>query len=315
MSYSRRASHADSWYDGNPTVLKTTVDNLFAKASNFTWEGGKRLVGVIAPHAGLMYSGSTAACVYKALRDFVYGPLGGSVTEVLLVGPSHHADFDGVLVSAARAYESPLGPLPVAGETAAAVAAALRAAGVPVDRTDRRTDEAEHSLEMQLPFLAHIAHHPPKGAAPAAERLKLVPLLVGWTDREMEERIGNVLAAYAADPTRIFVLSSDFCHWGSRFQYTYHYQREEHPNIGDAIIAMDHEGMHWLEKRDMNGWYEYLARTHNTICGRRPISVGMAAVKSQPTAAVKFLHYSQSNRCTNMADSSVSYAGAVITQG
>ncbi|KAH9582013.1 MEMO1 family [Trypanosoma melophagium] len=315
MSYSRRAAHANSWYDGDPKALRATIDDLFAKASNFAWESGKRLVGVISPHAGLMYSGPTAACVYKALRDYLYGPVGGSVAEILLVGPSHHAGFDGVLVSAARSYESPLGALPVAGETTAAVAAALRAAGVPVDRMDRHTDEAEHSLEMQLPFLAHIAHSPPRGTAPAAQRLKLVPLLVGWTDRDMEERIGNVLAAYAADRTRLFVLSSDFCHWGSRFQYTYHYQREEHPNIGDAIIAMDHEGMDWLEKRDMDGWYKYLARTHNTICGRRPIAVGMAAVKSQPAAAVKFLHYSQSNRCANTSDSSVSYASAVITQG
>lgn len=313
MSYSRRAAHAQSWYEGSEKALKNTVDCLFANVKDTPWSDDKTLVGVISPHAGISYSGQTAAHVYMALRNYVYHAKGNRVTRIFLVGPSHHKGFEGVEVSDARQYETPFGSLSVDTSLLSNIYQELSCAGVPVGRMSRSTDEEEHSLEMQLPFISHILHYPPNSSVPAKERVRLVPMLIGWADRDMEERIGAVLSSYCRSPHNIVVLSSDFCHWGSRFQYTFHYKKSDYPAIGDAIIAMDHEGMDWLEKRDVNGWYEYLGKTRNTICGRRPISVGMIALKGAKTASVRFLNYSQSNRCSGFSDSSVSYAGAIIT--
>ncbi|KEG14986.1 protein MEMO1 [Trypanosoma grayi] len=279
------------------------------------WGDNEQLVGVISPHAGISYSGNTAAHVYAALHNYLYGAKGSEVTRIFLLGPSHHKGFEGVEMSGAQQYETPFGPLAVSTITVEEVAQALRKANVPVGRMSKVTDEDEHSLEMQLPFVSHILHYPPSGATAAKGRVELVPMLLGYMNRGMEDRIGAVLSAYCGDPCNIFVLSSDFCHWGSRFQYAFHYQKANYPEIAEAIIAMDHEGMDWLEKRDINGWHEYLAKTKNTICGRNPISAGMVALKNRKTVSVRFLHYSQSNRCANLSDSSVSYAGAVITQG
>ncbi|RNF17904.1 protein MEMO1 [Trypanosoma conorhini] len=313
MAYSRRASHAGSWYEGSATMLKATVDDLLEKAKDFQWAGGETLVGVISPHAGISYSGTTAAHAYKALCHYIYGPKGNNVSHIFLLGPDHHQGFEGVQISGAEQYETPFGAIPIDTSVASDVYQALKAAGVRTAHMSQLTDEEEHSIEMQLPFISHILHYPPAGATRAKDRIRLVPMVVGWTDREVEERMGAVLSSYARDPRNIFVLSSDFCHWGSRFQYKFHYQKTDYPAIADAIIAMDHEGMEWLEKRDMNGWYDYLNKTRNTICGRRPISVGIEAIKNEKATSVRFLHYSQSNRCSGPSDSSVSYASAVIT--
>lgn len=313
MTYSRRATHAGSWYEGSPNALKALVDTLFSTASKSPLKESEKMIGVISPHAGISYSGNTASHVYVHLRDYIYGHKGRSITRIFLLGPSHHKGFDGVEVCAAQRYETPFGPLVVNAKVGQEVEKELRAAGVPVGTMHRMTDEDEHSIEMQLPFISHLLHYPPNGYKPAMDRVELVPLLIGGTNRKMENLIGSVLSKYLKDNQNFFVISSDFCHWGARFQYMYHYEKAEYPDIGDAIISMDHEGMRLLEARDMDGWYKYLSTTNNTICGRRPISVLMAALDSKKEAVVRFLHYSQSNRCKNMSDSSVSYAGAIVT--
>jgi AmmeMemoRadiSam system protein B len=75
----------------------------------------------------------------------------------------------------------------------------------------REVDENEHSIEMQLPYIAHLM----KGRA-----CTLVPIMVGATSPEKEAEFARVLAPFFDDPKNFFVISSDFCHWGERFDYT-----------------------------------------------------------------------------------------------
>ena len=76
-------------------------------------------------------------------------------------------------------------------------------------------DECEHSLEMHLPFIAKVMES-------RRDHFTLVPILVGSINAEKEAYYGTILADYLADPHNLFVISSDFCHWGSRFSYTYY---------------------------------------------------------------------------------------------
>ena len=78
-----------------------------------------------------------------------------------------------------------------------------------------------------------------------------------------------------------------------------------------------------IEQQDISGFEAYLKETRNTICGRHPICVFLRTLKvaqSLPTGAAKcafsiaFVRYAQSSACMTKADSSVSYASAVITQ-
>ena len=72
-------------------------------------------------------------------------------------------------------------------------------------------DEDEHSIEMHLPYIARVM---------AGTPFTVVPVLVGSLSPEKEAKYGRIFAKYLADPANLFIISSDFCHWGQRFRYT-----------------------------------------------------------------------------------------------
>src|SRR5579872_7532845 len=142
MQTVRPAAVAGTWYPDTPSALAHAVDRHLAKTSRDV-EGD--LVAIVAPHAGLMYSGPVAAHAYRLLRD-------RSFDVAVLVGPSHFVAFDGVAAVGDGAFESPLGPAAIDEACAADL---MRAAGIVGDRPD--VHAREHSLEMQLPFLKRVA--------------------------------------------------------------------------------------------------------------------------------------------------------------
>jgi len=87
------------------------------------------------------------------------------------------------------------------------------------------------------------------------------------------------------------------------------------PKIFESIRKLDHEGMEKIESQSHSAFCKYLSRTKNTICGRHPIGVLMAAlehVKAPATHRTRFVHYSQSSSAVSISDSSVSYASAFV---
>lgn len=325
MSFVRPATHAApngrGWYEAIPEKLKATLDGYFKRTTHhFESNGGsdgRRMTALIAPHAGMAYSGPTAAEAFAVFREYLYakGSAGDQLERIFILGPCHVKGFQGCELSAASVYETPFGPLRVDVATVDGVLASLRKAGIEANKASRRTDEAEHSIEMETPYLSHILHYPPAHSTAAAPRVSIVPIIVGWTERNDEKAFCEILKPYMDDAKNFFIFSSDFCHWGERFSYTYHYKRTEYPNVGDSIIAMDHAAMDLIEHRDLEGWYNYLKKTHNTICGRAPISVALHRWASRESKAeVKFVHYSQSNKCEDVDDSSVSYAAAIVME-
>lgn len=79
---------------------------------------------------------------------------------------------------------------------------------------DMKTDEDEHSIEMHLPYVAKVMED-------FKDQFTIVPVMVGSLSPETERMYGEIFAPYLEDPSNLFVISSDFCHWGRRFQYTY----------------------------------------------------------------------------------------------
>ncbi|CAM8960537.1 unnamed protein product [Rhodiola kirilowii] len=139
--------------------------------------------------------------------------------------------------------------------------------------------------------------------------VKIVPILVGALSAEKEAFYGRLLAKYANDPKNFFSVSSDFCHWGSRFNYT-HYDKK-HGAIYKSIEALDRMGMDIIETGDPDSFKKYLKEFDNTICGRHPISVFLHMLKNcSADIKINFLRYEQSSQCKSTRDSSVSYASA-----
>ena len=104
-------------------------------------------------------------------------------------------------------------------------------------------DEDEHSLEMHLPYIYKMLSLKNTNFQNDSTSVPLVPIMVGNTDAAIEAHYGSLLAPYLSDPSNVFVISSDFCHWGSRFRYTY-YQ----PADGSAAtqLRVGHISSSWI---------------------------------------------------------------------
>ncbi|OON19345.1 Memo-like protein [Opisthorchis viverrini] len=144
----------------------------------------------------------------------------------------------------------------------------------------------------------------------------IVPLVVGTLTPEIEAAYGEILAPYLADPETVFVISSDFCHWGRRFRFQYYDQADG--EIWQSIEKLDLQGMNAIGSLDPEEFTAYLRKYGNTICGRRGISVLLNAIqkmnrdRSKSGHELRFLKYAQSSQCRSLDDSSVSYAAASL---
>ena len=246
-------------------------------------------------HAGFSYSAPTAAFAYKHVDP-------ASISRVFILGPSHHHHTKQCQLTRHALYSTPLGDMPIDLLTVRQ----LRERGGTrlFDTMSERVDENEHSIEMHLPFVQRVMGDKPYG---------LVPVLVGALSAQLERELAALLTPYFLSPDTLFVVSSDFCHWGRRFGY----QPTSPPlPIHSAIRAMDEEGMAVVEAGGSERWRDYLRRTENTVCGRYPIGLLLAvreeAGRQGVQLGVRWVRYAQSSAVVGMSDSSVSYASAVM---
>ncbi|ORY34949.1 MEMO1 family [Naematelia encephala] len=298
MPGTREPTHAGSWYTSNGSQLQRELSSNLSRvtpipdlAYNPPIQNAKAL---IAPHAGYSYSGPAAAWAYASIPT-------NKIKRVFLLGPSHHAYIPGIALSSFDSYGTPLGDIPLDLD----VINKLRRTGLFLEMKPS-VDEDEHSLEMHLPYIRQVFA--------GRDDLQLVPLLVGHVDSKSASKIHQVLAEFWADEETFFIVSTDFCHWGTRFSHTPYYPHAPHPPhpvppvpqiaqpaaldppdlikrfskadpdtpIWKSIQYMDHEGMDLLRDPAGEGsvekWLAYLDHTKNTICGRNPITILLGLV-------------------------------------
>jgi len=270
-------------------------------------------------HAGYSYSGPAAAWAYASL-DL------SKAKRIFLLGPSHALYLPGCALTKHSKYATPLGDLIVDRD----ITKALKETGK-FDNMSSSADETEHSLEMHIPYIYKMLA---QSFSSLDEYPTLVPILVGNTSEAAEKLYGEILAPYLADPTSVFVISSDFCHWGSRFDYTYYVSEDgskgfnlakgaippKKPTIYESIAIIDRLAMDTIEGGQHKDFLKELRRTGNTVCGRHPIGVVMAAIEVLKSTSqidadsgagkFKFVRYERSSDPEDFEDSSVSYASA-----
>jgi hypothetical protein len=182
----RPAAVAGTWYPRTREALTREVD-AHVDAAGVTLAG--HVQGIIAPHAGMMFSGPVAACAYKAAAA-------GAYDVAFLVGPSHYVGFDGLAVWPDGAFDSPLGPAPVDAVAASEILAS------PVAHVLPDAHSREHSLEMHLPYLRRLL--------PA---VSIVPIVIGYQTRETIEALASALAAGARQRRALLIASTDLSHY------------------------------------------------------------------------------------------------------
>jgi len=178
----RRPAVAGLFYPGDPGALAVAVDAYIAAAPDYRLSPRS----IIAPHAGYTYSGAVAGTAYAAVRR-------GTVRRAVILGPPHRVPVSAFVVPQASGFATPLGVMPV---DAALRARALAFAEVVADDVPH---EAEHCIEVQLPFLQRLF-----GAIP------ILPVLVGTPDAG---RVAGLIAALQDADDTLVVVSSDLSHY------------------------------------------------------------------------------------------------------
>ncbi|MDR1851592.1 MAG: AmmeMemoRadiSam system protein B [Propionibacteriaceae bacterium] len=173
---------AGSFYPAERGELRGMVMKLLADAHS-TQAYVDPPAAIIVPHAGYIYSGSTAALGYSHVSGF---------SHVVIYGPTHRVGIHGIALPGADAFATPLGKVPLWAEGVAAAESLEKVEIAP------QVHEHEHSLEVQLPFIQQVL--------PDAD---ILPLAVGWVEPGV---VAEVIAALAG-PDVLTVISSDLSHY------------------------------------------------------------------------------------------------------
>ena len=185
MGVVRHAAVAGQFYQNDAVNLRSTIETYLADVSTGFIGIPKAL---IAPHAGFVYSGPIAASAYATLQ-----PIRNKITRVILLGPCHRVAVQGLALSEADAFETPL------GEIQTDIDAISQIIDLPQVQVFEATHAHEHSLEVHLPFLQVML-----------DDFKLVPLVVG---QSTPEDVAEVLDMLWGDEETLVVISSDLSHY------------------------------------------------------------------------------------------------------
>lgn len=180
----RQPAVAGSFYPANPSQLHQMLDQYLNDAET----GAKVPKAIIAPHAGYIYSGPIAASAYARLKK-----AHDLITRVVIIGPSHRVAFNGLAVSKAQSFITPLGSIAVDQEAVETIVK------LPFVDYLEQAHTHEHSLEVHLPFLQEML-----------DDFKIVPIVAGDASPEQVSQVIDVL--WGGDETLI-VISSDLSHY------------------------------------------------------------------------------------------------------
>lgn len=209
IALKRAPAVAGQFYPSNPDALRKVVGGQLANASHVQ-PAPERTAAIIAPHAGVVYSGQAAAHAYRRIS-------GDYVKRVVLIGCSHRFRFERAAIVAEGSFDTPLGEFPIDSDLAGRLSA-YSTKNVPTAHIE------EHSLELQLPFLAQAV-----GLVP------IVPVLFGSKWSETHAKFAVTLAQILG-PGDLVVASTDLSHYLTNAQA----QRQDSRSL-DILLAQDIE--------------------------------------------------------------------------
>jgi AmmeMemoRadiSam system protein B len=272
----RPAAVAGTWYPANAGALRRDVEAYLGAVQQ---SPPGKVTALIAPHAGLMFSGPVGAYAYKAVTA-------GEYDVVVLVGPSHFVAFDGVALYPEGAFDTPLGPAVIDREAAQAIAAAS-----PVVQPLASAHRREHSLEMQLPFLKHVLPDVP-----------IVPLLMGYQERETITELGAAVASAMKGRRALIVASTDLSHF-----FDAPTAQSLDARVQEAVAAFDPESF----LRLFEGYPSH-ERGRYVACGGGPAISVLLAARALGASDARVLRYGHSGEISGDLSGVVGYMAAAI---
>ncbi|MBD3265776.1 AmmeMemoRadiSam system protein B, partial [bacterium] len=243
----RESVLAGTWYSASKSKLQGDIDRYLSNIPEEK-QDAYPVRALIAPHAGYRWSGQTAAYAYKTLQ-------GQTHERVIVLAPTHRHSFQGGSIASVDAYETPLGRVRLDRKSCDSLLKNDNFHSIAAAHA------AEHSLEIQLPFLQRVIGD-----------FELVPIVVGQISpnqaKAMAERIRPLL-----NKKTLLVMSSDFTHQGPRFGY-----RPFKEDIRKNVQRLDFIAMNHILNLNVREFWGFCDAVQSTICGRNPIKIGMLAL-------------------------------------
>jgi len=296
--YVRRAS-AWGFHPFDPDEEKREIKRCFhsrhgtGSEPQVSENGARQIIGGVAPHAGLIYSGPIASHLYHRLAQ------DGRPETFVILGVSHGGN-PGFATMFDAVWRMPMGDVAVDAELAKAIVRGSEFIDI-----NPEAHEGEHSIEIQLPFLQYIYDG----------KFKIVPITVGYGDYEMCENVGTAIAEATRDLGRDIVIigSTDFTHYGPLYGYTpvgtrpfekvLKWVYETDRSLIETIISLDAEGL--IRKVRENNY---------TMCGYLPVATMIVAAKKMGASKGDLLKYATSYDVQGSTDAIVGYASIVIKE-
>lgn len=269
----RKPSVAGQFYPRDPFTLKKELEALFALNKIDVSFKNRHISGLIAPHAGYMYSGAQAAKAYSYLKDREY-------KLVCIISPSHRVYFNSISISPHDAYRTPLGDMPIEN-TARDIA--LSCKGVKMSMQGHGN---EHALEVQLPFIQFLFGNIP-----------ILPLVMGdqslLSIENLTDCISTLYTKYGRDI--LFIASSDLSHF----------------HEAKMAKAIDGKFIGLLQKVESELLYNSLYSEELEACGGGPILALLKALKISEND-IQVLGYTHSGQISHDNSSVVGYTSAIL---
>jgi MEMO1 family protein len=266
---------AGQWYEGEPKVLARSVDSYLDHAQLPELHGD--VIGVVAPHAGHQYSGPVAGYAFAALR-------GRTPDLVAVLSPFHNVHNAPLLTSAYDAYETPLGTIPIDDLSVQELNTLLKPSlGFGLTRI---SNDPEHSLEIELPFLQRALK----------SEWKLLPIMVRAVEPRVSQALGKALAKVLQGKNAILVASTDLSHY-----YTQ-----------ESALAFDKVMLSKIEAFDPMGAFEAEREDKGFACGLGALTAVLWACKELGADTVKILNHATSGDVTGDYSGVVGYGAAAI---
>ena len=259
---------AGRFYPNDPRELQSQLDLFLARGAE-----PRDAFGLIAPHAGYVYSGAIAGETFARVNI---------PERVVLLGPNHTGNGRPWAVYSAGSWLTPLGECPIDENLAALILAEC-----PGTQADEQAHRFEHSLEVQIPFVQRLA--------PQAQ---IVPIcLGGGTLAELlllGKSLGAILASYPRKT--LIVASSDMTHY----------------EPGEVAEKKDRKAIEQILKLDAAELFGTVRADRISMCGVLPVTVMLAAVREMGATKGTLVHYGSSGDITHDWTEVVGYAGVII---
>jgi len=279
----RRPNVASQFYEGNAEALRTQITSCFLhplgpkKLPQVNFHShSRRIVGLICPHAGYMYSGPVAASAFYELA------VDGKPDTVVLLGPNHTGYGSGLALMREGFWRTPLGDVEL--DSGLADVILHETSIVDVDETAHRY---EHSIEVQLPFLQFLY----------GNAFKIVPICFLMQDYDSAVEVGRALVEALDAKNALVIASSDMTHY----------------EPSKTAAAKDQAALKAVIDVDAKRFYQTVETQNITACGYAPIT-SLITYAVGVCAKAQLISYHSSGDVTGDYSSVVGYAAVKFSK-